>query len=284
MRAGKRGDSGMAIAIDASQEAAFSPDRLSGTTRSNVIDRWIYVFTAASFIAIVLTGFIPDSFDKIAAIRAGALPPFPPIMHIHAVIMGSFLLLLLGQTLLVATGKRGWHMQLGVAAMILVPAIVVTGLVLVPTVYHNVWNAAQTAPAPAKQQLLAVTHLLENIMLAQIRIGLLFSIFMWIALQARTSNPGLHKRMIFLAIAAALPPAIDRMHWLPTTFPHSFLATDTYMVLAFSPMLIWDLVRNRGRHRAYVIWAAVFFPVSAALYTLWDTPRWHDIARHIMGV
>ena len=274
----------MAITMDASHEAAFSPDRLSGITRTNVIDRWIYVFTAASFIAIVLTGFVPDSFDKIAAIRAGALPPFPPILHIHAIIMGSFLLLLLGQTVLVAIGKRGWHMQLGIAGIVLAPAIVFTGLVLVPTIYHNVWNAAQIAPAPAKQQLLAVTRLLENIMLAQIRIGLLFSIFMWIALQARTRNPGLHKRMIFLAIAAALPPAIDRMHWLPTTFPHSFLATDIYMVLAFSPMLIWDLVRNRSLHQAYVIWAAVFFPVSAVLYSLWDTPGWHDIARHIMAV
>ena|SRR5579859_1633232 len=97
----------MAIAIDASQEAAFSLDRLSGTTRTNVIDRWIYVFPAASFIAIVLTGFIPGSLDKIAAIRTGALPPFPPILHIHAVIMGSFLLLLLGQTLLVAFDQRG---------------------------------------------------------------------------------------------------------------------------------------------------------------------------------
>ena len=36
-------------------------DHLSGTPRAGFIDRWIYVFTAASFVAIVLTGFIPDS-------------------------------------------------------------------------------------------------------------------------------------------------------------------------------------------------------------------------------
>ena len=36
--------------------------------------------------------------------------------------MGSFLLLLLGQTVLVAMDKRNWHMQLGIAAVVLIPA------------------------------------------------------------------------------------------------------------------------------------------------------------------
>src|ERR1700750_2077845 len=82
---GFRGKSSMTIAIGA--ESAF--DRLSGASRSNVIDRWIYVFTAASFIAIVLAGFVPDSFAKVAAIQAGQRPPFPFVLHIHAVLLGS---------------------------------------------------------------------------------------------------------------------------------------------------------------------------------------------------
>src|SRR5690348_10054399 len=102
---------------------APSQDRLTGHSRTNVIDRWIYVFTAASFIAIVLTGFIPDSLAKIAAVQAGVHPPFPIILHIYAILMGSFLLLLLGQTVLVASGNRHWHMQLGMAAVIVFPAL-----------------------------------------------------------------------------------------------------------------------------------------------------------------
>ena len=274
----------MAIAFDASQDSTFARDRLSGAARTSVIDRWIYVFTAASFIAIVLTGFIPDSLGKIAAIHAGQRPPFPPVLHIHAVLMGSFLLLLLGQTVLVATGKRGLHMRVGIAAAVLVPVIVITGLVLVPTIYHGVWNAAQAAPAPTKQELQAVLPILEDILLAQIRIGLVFTVLMWIALRSRKRDPGVHKRLMFLAVAAALPAAIDRIDWLPTTFPNSLVATDLYMVLAVSPMLIWDLVRNRGLHRAYLIWASLFLPVTAVVYALWDTPWWHATARHIMGV
>jgi hypothetical protein len=98
-----------------------------------VVDRWIYVFTAACLIAVVFAGFLPDSFTKVAAIEAGKRPPFPPILHVHAVLMGSFLLLLLAQTVLVAIGKTTGHMQLGIAAMILIPAIVISGIVLVPT-------------------------------------------------------------------------------------------------------------------------------------------------------
>ena len=38
-------------------------DALSGTDRARSIDRWIFVFMAVWFIAIVLTGFIPDSLE-----------------------------------------------------------------------------------------------------------------------------------------------------------------------------------------------------------------------------
>jgi hypothetical protein len=83
------------------------PDALSGTPRAHAIDRWIFVFMAAWFIAIVLAGFIPDSLMKIGMVKAGARPAFPLVLHMHAVLMGSFLLLLLGQSWLMATGRSG---------------------------------------------------------------------------------------------------------------------------------------------------------------------------------
>ena len=47
------------------------PDVLSGTPRAHAIDRWIFVAMAAWFIAIVLTGFIPDAIGKVHAVQAG---------------------------------------------------------------------------------------------------------------------------------------------------------------------------------------------------------------------
>lgn len=96
------------MATTAGKFAAQEPraDALSGTPRAHAIDRWIFVFMAAWFIAIVLTGFIPDSIMKVSMVRAGARPPFPLVLHMHAVVMGSFLLLLLTQTVLMATGHK----------------------------------------------------------------------------------------------------------------------------------------------------------------------------------
>jgi len=274
----------MTIAIGASQETAFSRDRLSGVSRANAIDRWIYVFTAASFIAVVLAGFVPDSFAKVAAIKAGQHLPFPLVLHVHAVLMGSFLLLLLVQTMLVATGRRAGHMQLGIAALGLTPAIVVTGFILVPTVYHAAWNAAQSAPPAARQHFQGALPILDDIFLLQLRGGILFAILMWIALRVRSRDAGLHKRLILLAVTAVLGAAVNRLDWLPTSFPRDTYSLDFFTLLPVAPLFIWDLTRNRSLHRAWLVWAVFYVPVTAAVYMLWDTPFWHATARHIMGV
>ena len=260
------------------------PDVLSGTPRAHAIDRWIYVFTAASFIVIALAGFVPSSIAKIAAVQAGERPPFPLILHLHAILMGSFLLLLLAQTTLVAMGRCAVHRRLGLVVAIVAAALVVVGFILVPAIYGGVWAAAQTAPPGAREQLGKLVLFLDNIMLLQLRIGFLFPILLLIGLRARGKEAGLHKRMMILATAMALPAAIDRIPWLPTTMPGSPLATDLYTLLAISPMLAWDVVRNGGIHRAYWIWIAISLPFAVAVHGLWDTPWWHAAVPKIVGV
>ena len=259
-------------------------DVLSGTPRAHAIDRWIYVFTAASFIVITLTGFIPDSLMKIELVRTGARPPFPLVLHMHAVLMGSFLLLLFTQTWLMATGRKAQHMRLGILGMILAAALVIVGFVLAPTIYHQVADGAQHAPSPMREELQGRQMWLDNILILQIRIGLLFPLFLAIGLSARGKDAGLHKRMMILATAIALPAAIDRITWLPTTLPESPLAADLYTVLAVSPMFLWDVMRNRYIHKAYWIWLGVLLTSTVVVNMLWDTPWWHATARQIMGV
>lgn len=106
------------------------------STLSRFFDRWIFVLMAVWLIAITLTGFIPTSLEKIAAVEAGMRPPFPFMLHAHAVLMSAFLVLLLVQALLVATGRQHHHQKLGLAGMVLAPAIVVVGCLLVPIIHH----------------------------------------------------------------------------------------------------------------------------------------------------
>lgn len=259
-------------------------DRLSGTPRAHALDRWIFVITALWFVAIVLIGFIPDSLMKVAAVEAGQRPPFPLVMHMHAALMGSFMLLLLTQTILVATGRCDLHQRVGRAGMVLVPMLVAVGLVLVPTIYHSVAHAAQSAPAPVAAKMKLRLAELDNIMLFQLRIGVLFPLFLFIGLRARKINSGLHKRMMILGTAVALPAAIDRMAWLPSTLPASPLATEFYVLLAVAPMLAWDVIRNRRIHEAYWIWIGISLPFAILTYSLWDNPWWHSLVPRIMGV
>ena len=260
------------------------PDLLSGTPRAHSIDRWIFVFMAAWFIVVVLTGFIPDSVMKIGMVRAGVRPPFPPALHVHAVLMGSFLLLLLGQTWLMATGRKAMHMQLGVAGVAVAAALVLAGAVLAPTMYYQNWNALQSAPAAAREQLQQILSIEENILLLQLRIGILFPLFLAVAIAARSSDPGMHKRMVILATVIPIEAAIARMTWLPTTMPGSPLSMELFGLLIVAPMFVWDVIRNRSVHRAYVWWLSAYLVTVVATELLWNTPWWHATARAIMRV
>jgi lysylphosphatidylglycerol synthetase-like protein (DUF2156 family) len=248
------------------------------------IDRWIYVIMAALFVVIVLVGFVPDSLHKIALVKAGRRPPFPPIMHVHAVLMGAYLLLLLTQTILAATGRQQYHRSLGLAAFALVPALVIAGFILVPTIYHSVVGTLRAAPPAEQADLRQVISMLDNIRLLQIRTGLLFPFFVAIGLSARRSNPGLHKRLMILSVTPALWAAFGRMHWLPTTTPSQIpLGEDLYVLMAAMPLFAWDLFRTRRIHKAYLIWLAGFVLLSVPVYLLWDSDWWHAFVSRLAG-
>ena len=82
----------------------------------------------------------------------------------------------------------------------------------------------------------------------------------------------------------ALPAAFDRIAWLPTSLPGSALTLELYPLFAIAPMFVWDLVRTRKVHRAYMIWVLVSLPAAILGHTLWDSEWWHATARQLVGV
>lgn len=245
---------------------------------ASFIDRWIYVFMAAFMTLSVLVGFVPDSLGKIAAVEAGLRPPFPLALHLHAVLMGSWMLLLLTQTTLMATGRKGWHMQLGVAGMVLAPALVIAGVVLVPTNLRSFVEFTAGAPAEAQAQIGGFLHFMTDIALIQLRAGLCFLLLVFLALRARKRDSELHKRLIILATMVPMPAAFDRMSFLPNTMPGSPLTAEIWPLVALAPMFLWDLYRHGRIHRAYWIYAAVMVPAAVTVNLLWGSGWWHSIA------
>lgn len=249
------------------------------------IDRWIYVFTAATIFVVVLVGFIPDSFRRIAAVEAGAMPPFPPILHVHAVLMGAWISLLLVQATLMASGRRNWHMQLGITSMVLAPAILVAGFLLVPV--RRAQLAEMIANAPPEIALKLQTELVpfvNNIMLLQIRAGILFAIIAGLAIWFRRKDSGMHKRLMLLATLVPIPAALNRMQFLPQTLPDSPLSGELYAIAVIAPMFFWDLFRLGRIHTAYLIWIGLTLPAAILMFAMWDTPGWQAWASRIGGL
>lgn len=275
---------GALMATVASQPVGDRPfDCLMGTQRAHGLDRWIFVITAAFYIVVTLVGFIPDSIMKVALVKAGARAPFPPLLHVHAVLMGSFLLLLLSQTVMVATGRQAVHERMGRFLALLSVALIIVGFALAPTMYHQVADAIPSAPPEARAQLADINLRQENILLLQLRGGVLFALFIGLGLAGRDNDPGFHKRMMMFAPAMALPAAFDRITWIPHTLPDSPLSATFWPLLALAPMMVWDVVRNHRIHRAYWVFAAVYVPAAILCEIAWDQPWWHDLARRILG-
>lgn len=246
------------------------------------IDRWIFVFMASLLLLTVLTGFIPSSIEKVSAVQSGQRAPFLSVLHVHAVLMGSWILLLLTQASLVATKHAAIHKKLGLASIVLAPAMVVTGLVLVPSNFAIVWGLN---PEIVPSQVIADTKVfVSNIALAQIRIGILFPVIVGLAFYYRKKDSDTHKRLMILATVLPIPAALDRIMWLPNTMPASPLAPDLYILLLILPMFAYDLAKRNGIPKAYAIWITGFLPTSIIVNLLWSSTWWLSTAPKIMGM
>jgi len=247
-----------------------APDRIGA-----IADRWIYVFMAGLFVTTALTGFIPDSFLRLAAIEAGERPPFAMVVHVHAVVMGSWLLLLLAQSYLAATGRRELHRQLGVTSVVLVIAVLITMIALVVTAWGALLASTQVPPSRVEA--------LSNTLLLQIRGIGLFSVFAAWALLVRKSDPESHRRLWLLAAAAVTTAAIARITWLPRSQPASPLTLHAFTLLLLTPALIVDIVRRGRVHRTYVIGLLLLVFAFSTTHLLWSEESWREFAVRTMG-
>ncbi|MFO6447917.1 hypothetical protein ACLBKU_12300 [Erythrobacter sp. NE805] len=253
-----------------------------GSSLGEAVDRWFFVGMALFLVTVILVGFVPDSFLRIEDIAAGGRGGFLWQAHFHALTMASWMALLLAQTLLMATGRGGWHGQLGVLGMVLAPLLVIAGVMLVPANFAARVAFAQGAgesPAEIAQMMRAMT----NTAAMQLRSGFCFAVLVGLGFAARGRDAGLHKRLIILATIAPIGAAFARMPFLWNSGPASPLSTLLWPTLCLVPMLAWDLARGRGVHRAYWIYLAVMVPTGTAVMLAWNNPAWQAFARPLLG-
>lgn len=245
------------------------------------LDRWIYVFVAALFIVTTLVGFVPDSMELLDEVKSGRRPPIPPALHLHAVLMGVWLLLLFAQSTLMATGRRQLHMTLGLASVALVPLMVVA----MAGAINGLWAMiASMPPAALPPEILAKIKVrVANTLLEQIRLMIVFPGLVAWALLARKRDPQTHKRLMILAAALLLPAAVDRMSWVPKTLPASPVSIWLSTLVLLMPALLYDAARLGRVHRAYLLGVALNLPFCFASYMLWGSGWWLANAPRLVG-
>jgi hypothetical protein len=228
-------------------------------------DRRMYIWFAVFMPIIVLAGFARSYYLK-SFFGFPALPSL--LVHLHGIVMTSWVVLFVTQVTLVATGRTKTHQRLGVFGAILAALIVIVG------VLTAIAGAARGAsPGPPALQFLAVP-LFD--MLA-------FAILVGTALYLRRRRLDIHKRLMLLAAVNLLAPAIARipLHFIETGGPLAFFGLTDLCLLA---CVGFDTIKNRRLHPAF-LWGTLLIIASQPLrLMLSGTDIWLRFATMLVGL
>lgn len=205
-------------------------------------------------------------FGTSYAVRATEGAPLPALVSAHAAAFSFWLIILMAQTLLIASGRLVWHRRLGIAAAAFaIPLIILAYETAVHAARHgHPGNFGPNAPFPDALAFLAVP-------LADLA---LFIGFLLTGLALRRRREA-HRRLMLLAGLGGLAwPAITRIPGLAGHFP-LMLGAMTLLLLALP---VHDLLTRRRVHAASLVGAIVIlasFPLRRAIS---GTDAWHAIA------
>jgi len=249
--------------------AGVAPNR---PTQFAPYHRWDRNFFLAYVVLIwfgVLNGFVPEIVQHIAKNK----PPYPVIVHIHAVVFVGWLVVLTIQTFLIRRNRRDLHRRLGFAAMGLAAIMVVVGPATAFYMQRYHWGTPESDPAFIAVQF---TDILAFAGLA----GAAFVL---------RDDASAHKRLIVLATLYISDAGFarflgDGVHAIAGDgfFPfmaEAYLANDL-LVLG---MGAYDLVTRGRLQRAYVggvAWSAAMQLTATFLYR---APFFLPVAKHLIG-
>ena len=228
-------------------------------------DRRLYIWFAVLMPIVVLAGFGRSYYLK----GFFGFPVLPSLLvHLHGIVMTSWVVLFVTQVTLVATGRTRTHQRLGVFGAILAVLIVIVG------VLTAIAGAARGAtPGPPALQFLAVP-LFDM---------LSFTILVGTALYVRRRRLDIHKRLMLLAAVNLLAPAISRipLHFIETGGPLAFFGLTDLCLLA---CVGFDTIKNRRLHPAF-LWGTLLIIASQPLrLMLSGTDIWLRFATMLVGL
>lgn len=186
-------------------------------------ERFFFFYSLTLFLIVLIF------FPLHALINSDYLPPVRPLLHVHAIALGSWYALIAVQAGLIGTGRAGLHMTLGKASLVLVAIMLPLG----------VWVSYENMVRTGAPQIFLVNSV--NVAV--------FAIYYAMAMVWRKTG-ALHKRFMMLASLSLMLPALARVTYVLHLDPYA--ALPMWLVLLFA-LPAYDLIRERKIKTASVV-------------------------------
>lgn len=218
---------------------------------------------------LILMGFVPDVIRHVQK----HMPAYPLVVHFHAAVFVSLLILLTAQVLLVRAKRIDLHRALGLAGAVLCVAVVALGVITSVVVDRRQLGTPHADPAFFSVQLLDMVA---------------FAGAAGAAILMRDDGPA-HKRLMLLAVLSMVDAGFTRWLGGPMTkllgdgfwpFMAEVYLANGLLILGIG---VFDLVTRRRLHPAYMAGAAWVSGCLLLAGWLYVTPAWKPIALALIG-
>ena len=218
-----------------------------------------YLALTCLLIAMVIRGFWPSYFGHL--VSGGVHRPW--LIHLHGAIFSGWMVLLLAQVSLVATGRVRLHRRLGQVGIAYGALVLGSGLVVgvaapVWHVHAGEWTVDRAA----------------GFLLAPLGDMALFGGFFGAAIAYRR-RPEIHKRLILAATVALAFAAVGRM---------AFASPVVFLLVWLSPLfaaMAFDVCTRRRVHPVSVLSVAVLAAAFLRIFVM-QSPGWVQIGRALL--
>lgn len=234
----------------------------------------IYRYSFLGFILFTLlagVAFWPNYFSRLGTL-------FPSEIHMHAITMSSWCLLLILQGTLIRTGKFSWHRWTGNLSFLLVPLILYSGLQLTRMTLSG-------SRAPVE-----ILHTNAALMINSL---IVFAILFGLAIFFR-KNPGIHARYMIATVFPILTPVTDRLIYfhLPWLVPYAPKLSGMPMVPVFGFLLADILVLilmladgfKRRQHPVFAVVLALLAFYHFTYLHFFQYPFWQKFSGWLLGI
>lgn len=194
-----------------------------------------------------------------------AKPLAAPIVHVHAAAFTAWILLLVTQTSLAASGRSDLHRRLGIAGLVLAPIVFVLGAIVATEMLRRL----SAAPGVDSSVIYAVA-------LSEI-IGFAVPTLFAFRLRKRSAY---HKRLIIIGTVAMMTAGFGRwpIHFLLHKPLPAMLCTFSLLGL----LVVYDLFSLRKVHRATALGGSWVVCTGLGAIVISTTTAWHEVTSAIL--